>query len=144
MRVYFFFSQPLISHVFFIISFFTAWPLRLVQGRNDTANSRRQQNGRRDVQGIHRVTSGPRWLSICVTLAIFLGACFIDDRSSILCPRFLSQLTLFLFFLSLSLLREFSPQRKFSILYVLLWSFSFLSVSVSLSLSLSLCPSALN
>lgn len=76
-----FFFTYISSHVFFIISFFTAWPLRLVQGRNVTKNSRRQQNGRWDVQGIHSGTSGPRWLSpLVISRPTFLsGVCFIDD-----------------------------------------------------------------
>lgn len=39
---------------FFYRPFFTAWPLRLIQGRHVTQHSRRQQNRRWDVQGIFR------------------------------------------------------------------------------------------
>lgn len=87
--LYFFCS--LSSHVFFIISFFTAWPLRLVQGRNATENTRRQQNSRRDVQGIHCVTSGPRWLSIFVLRRQFSPALASSTTDLPILSSFLSQ-----------------------------------------------------
>lgn len=103
-----FFFMYISSHVFFIISFFTAWPLRLVQGRNVTKNSRRQQNGRRDVQGIHSGTSAPLWLSP-----------LLISRNSPLSSR--------------GLLHR---RHIFSVLESLLQSFSFHPRRINLSLSL--------
>lgn len=108
-----FFFTYISSHVFFIISFFTAWPLRLVQGRNVTKNSRRQQNGRWDVQGIHSV------------LPVRGGSLHLLFLAPLFSPGFASSTTYFLE----SLLQSFSfhPRR--------------INLSLSLSFSTNHFPS---
>lgn len=106
-----FFVASLSFHNFFIAHFFTAWLLRIVQGRHVTQHSRRQQNRRWDVQGIQKtlirclpariLRKSFRTLGY-VTLRFFCGAEIYETRT--LLPFSVSvSLSLYLFFSLLAL-----------------------------------------
>lgn len=137
-----FFVASLSFHNFFIAHFFTAWLLRIVQGRHVTQHSRRQQNRRWDVQGIQKtlirclpariLRKSFRTLGY-VTLRFFCGAEIYETR------------TLLPFSVSISLL--FSPCSLFLLLLLLslyLLSFFYLSTPfVAFFMSISVIPSFL-
>lgn len=141
-----FFVASLSFHNFFIAHFFTAWLLRIVQGRHVTQHSRRQQNRRWDVQGIQKtlirclpariLRKSFRTLGY-VTLRFFCGAEIYETRT--LLPFSVSvSLSLYLSFSLLALSSSSSSSLA-------LFAFFFLSVySIRRFLYVDFCNSVVS